>query len=395
MNPALRQRFDAADQLLTEWVKAWSGAPFKSPRLEWEDDLPEVSRALRALSEPELRELEAHPARARRFLARYLPTVADRSARLEPDVLKTDAVVEVPDEGIPGRKREQIQAFVARIPWKDLPILEWCSGKGHLSRALSQATGQPARCIERDERLAHLGRTIAEEHELPVAFEVLDALSEAAGQALEPNQLACALHACGELHVRLLQLAAEKDVRALAVSPCCYHLFRGDRYAPLSGPAKASALDLDRDQVRLALQETVTASPGVQAKRMKLAQWRLGFDLLQREIRGVDEYLPVPSVSDRMLSAGFSAFVGWASRKKGLEVPGQIDLDHYEDAGWQRLGESRRLSVFRHLFRRPMEMWLVYDRALFLAENGYAVEVGVFCDRKITPRNILIRAAAS
>ena len=36
---------------------------------------------------------------------------------------------------------------------------------------------------------------------------------------------------------------------------------------------------------------------------------------------------------------------------------------------------------------------LALDRALFLQEQGYQVEIGTFCSRSATPRNILIVAA--
>ena len=50
------------------------------------------------------------------------------------------------------------------------------------------------------------------------------------------------------------------------------------------------------------------------------------------------------------------------------------------------------LDLVRHQFRRLLELWLVLDRALYLAEQGYRVEVGEFCSRELSPRNLLIDA---
>jgi hypothetical protein len=52
----------------------------------------------------------------------------------------------------------------------------------------------------------------------------------------------------------------------------------------------------------------------------------------------------------------------------------------------------RNLELVRGLFRRPLELWLVLDRALFMVENGYDVEVGEFCDSHLTPRNLMLIA---
>jgi hypothetical protein len=37
-------------------------------------------------------------------------------------------------------------------------------------------------------------------------------------------------------------------------------------------------------------------------------------------------------------------------------------------------------------------MWLVLDRALYLTEQGYNVEVGSFCEPALTPRNLMVLA---
>jgi len=63
-----------------------------------------------------------------------------------------------------------------------------------------------------------------------------------------------------------------------------------------------------------------------------------------------------------------------------------------EAHGWQRLAEVRNLELVRGLFRRPLELWLVLDRALFLSEPRYRVEVGSFCDPALTPRNLMVLA---
>jgi hypothetical protein len=60
--------------------------------------------------------------------------------------------------------------------------------------------------------------------------------------------------------------------------------------------------------------------------------------------------------------------------------------------GWQRLATVRNLELPRSLFRRPLEIWLLLDRALFLEEQGYQVRLGNFCPAQLTPRNILLLA---
>ncbi|MNG37039.1 hypothetical protein D3C84_1242660 [compost metagenome] len=63
-----------------------------------------------------------------------------------------------------------------------------------------------------------------------------------------------------------------------------------------------------------------------------------------------------------------------------------------EAAGHQRLAEVRNLELLRGLFRRPLELWLVLDRALFLSQKGYEVRLGTFCETPLTPRNLMLLA---
>jgi len=63
-----------------------------------------------------------------------------------------------------------------------------------------------------------------------------------------------------------------------------------------------------------------------------------------------------------------------------------------EGRSWQRLAQVRNLELLRGLFRRPLEIWLLLDRALYLQEAGYQVQLGEFCATSLTPRNLLLLA---
>ena len=49
-------------------------------------------------------------------------------------------------------------------------------------------------------------------------------------------------------------------------------------------------------------------------------------------------------------------------------------------------------ELLRSLFRRPLELWLVLDRALYLQEQGFQVTLGTFCAAQLSPRNLLLLA---
>ena len=127
-------------------------------------------------------------------------------------------------------------------------------------------------------------------------------------------------------------------------------------------------------------------------QRDKSMARRLGFDGLQRQLRQCDEYLSTPSLPSAWLNKPFAEYCKDLAALKNLSTTGTEDWAALEAAGWERLAHVRNLELVRGLFRRPLELWLVLDRALYLQEHGYDVHVGEFCDSSLTPRNVMVIA---
>ncbi|SDJ96180.1 methyltransferase [Microbulbifer yueqingensis] len=389
---SLRQWFAGLDRLLAESARWWQFRPFHHRQWYWRDSQPELCRALDALTDEELASLETDMEAAGEWLSPWLPA-RQLSELTRLPLLESRELHSPPrlDHGVPGRKWQQILAFAARVPTSDAPLLEWCAGKGHLGRVLAACDGRNVTSLEWQERLCAEGARLARRSGMPMEFVHCDAFAPEAAARVSGHD-AVALHACGDLHTTLMRHWSTDGGHSLSLSPCCYHLLRGDEFAPLSETARNGQVKLSRDDLHLPLQETVTAGAGVRRLRHCELHWRMAFDELQREVRGVDEYLPVPNIRKSLLNAGFETFARWAAERKQLALPGKIDEAAWLERGAQRRHRVRRMELVAHVFRRPLELWLVLDRALYLEEQGARVEIGEFCTREITPRNILIRA---
>ena len=294
---------------------------------------------------------------------------------------------------VPGRKLAQIRAFASHLPFRQRPMhwLDWCSGKGHLGRLLAWPT-QQLTCLESDPALVASGAQLSQRLHLQATHRQQDVLANDSAAALHSDHTPVALHACGDLHVRLLQLASAAGCPRLAVAPCCYNRISTAYYQPLSRPAQQSALQLSLDDLRLPLSETVTASSRTRRQRDQSMAWRLAFDLLQRELRNSTEYLPTPSLPADWLHKPFADYCRDLAALKQLPPPPPRNWSALEQQGWQRLAVVRNLELPRALFRRPLELWLLLDRALYLQEQGYQVQLGLFCASQLTPRNLLLLA---
>jgi len=390
------ERFTHLAERLAEWQPLWHCLPFQHPRLPWRSRWPQLAEALLALPESEVSRLQEDPF-TDSPLAAWLPVgELARLVALPALAGQGEALPEAWGDGIGERKWRQIQAFLSQVEVaKDEALVEWCAGKGHLARALSRCHAIPVTALEWQPALCEAGEALAERQGARVSLHEQDVMAEGAERWLDARTRATALHACGDLHRRLLELAAEAG-SAVTLAPCCYQRTADDAYRPLSRLGAelmtAHGLAFNRDDLALAVQETVTAPRGVRRHRQRAGAWRLGFDRLQRQVRGVDAYLPVPSLAYGQMPETFKAFCHWAARQKGIALPAGVDWPGLEAAGWDRQSRVTRLELVRHLFRRPLEVWLALDRTAFLEEAGYSVSLGTFCDRKLTPRNLVLRA---
>lgn len=382
--------------------KLWRPVPFTTPEPGWIQDHPGLADWLADVSDADCARYENDlPALASALMATFpdaIPGLDDYVAIVSVPALVTDtqaqtaALPEIDAVDMPGRKRQQAGAFAAAVGASRAPVLDWCCGKGHLARTLVRCGATAARGFEWNSALVEDGNRLAQHYGDPLQIQTQDVLAE--GITLPADHHAVALHACGDLHRRLLQQGTHVGLPRLTVSPCCYHLTGNAHYRPLSQRARSAspALTLDRDTLRLAVQETVTAPARVRAQTEQIGRWRLGFDALQREVRGEDVYLPVPSHPPRLNQGSFEDFCRWAASKKGLSLPSDCDWDRWARVGERRARQVRRYDLLRHLFRRPLELWLVLDYALFLEEQGYRVRLGTFCERNLTPRNLMLDA---
>jgi hypothetical protein len=386
-------RLHALTALLRAHDPVWRERAFFGLPLAWEAERPEWAAyarsrppgALEALLHDDVADapdsLRAVMAEARALCA--LPPLPSAGIALRPEL------------GVPGRKWAQVTALagVALGCLDDGPRrwLDWCAGKGHLGRTLGRLTGAPVRALERDAALCAEGARLAAG--LDVALHPVDVLTPAVDAHLDASQTAVALHACGALHHRLAERAADRRLTALLIAPCCYDLVPGDAYVPLSDAGRAHDLALTRDELRLPLEEEVVAGAADRRERRRAMAWRLGLDQCLRDRAGVDRHHRLPPAPRSWHALGFAGFCVQLAERGGLPLDAP-PAPEYEPLGFARLEQVERLDGLRTLFRRAVETWLVLDLALSLESAGYAVRVGTFCDRAVTPRNLAVVAVA-
>lgn len=396
----LGERFRALSGFLNDHRHLWAPRPFMEQPVAWEAEHPQVARWLRSLDHPAIdaheANLEAHADAPPEFRA-----WADRARELAAlSQLPTAAVPELaaPRLGhrVRGRKWAQIEAFVgaarAGIPKAATRLVDWCAGKGHLGRTLSLMTDLPATLLEWRPELSEAGAELSEARGASCQHLTADVMSDAARLHLGPDAAGVGLHACGSLGDALLQASVESDAAAVFLAPCCHHKAADahKRYHPRSELGRRLDVDLRDGLLRLPTAEEAVARQSHRRSRRRQMAFRLGLDLLIREATGNDVYVPLGTIRRSAFGVPFEEFARATSEARGEPLPERFDLEAAERAGWERARVARGLALVRGLFRRPLEVWLVLDRALWLRERGRQVQVGTFCDAALTPRNIAL-----
>lgn len=399
-NPArpdtmFRKTFQALDHLLTEHQPLIAGNPYREPE-HYRMLLSDSQWAfLETLPPDELDALQADDQALLARLAHHFQFIKDIQSLIAgiPHVNPDTAITHISERdfpSVPGRKLEQIRGFISALGPVDRPLVEWCAGKAHLGRCLHRLHRQPVRSLELNPTLVEEGRRLA--NKLPVQIEICNVMEPMPDDWIAPSHHVIGLHACGDLHRRMLTLAASQKAHRISLSPCCYQLTRDCHYVPLSHAGHASTLRLDRDLLHTAIRGSITQPPSGNRQRKQLQAWRLGFDLLQRQMTGSTTYLNQPSVSTAILQDGFVAFCQRIADHHALTLPSPEIIAPFEQMGMTRFDTVARLDLVRSLFRRALELWLVTDMVLFLEEQGYTVALRTYCPTRISPRNLLIDA---
>ena len=394
------ERFEALTAFLIAHREVWTPRPFVEQPVSWEASHPAVGAWLRRRTLDELEALEADihsplegaPVELERWRAQSRALSSLSLLDLAPvDALSQPAL----RFRVPQRKWRQIEAFAAAVDdacgGHRGRIVDWCAGKGHLGRALSVAHGVTTTVVERREDLFASGQKLARRAGASCDFVAADALAPETVSVLEGCGLAVSMHACGALTDSLLRGVCQHRVPVSVSALCCYHfLGREETYTPLSARGQRSGLALTPTLLRLPIFDEVVARPRERLARRREMAFRAGLSLLMKEITGVDRYYSPGNLSPALLKGSFVDFCQRLLARDGVRSPTGVSIAAFEAPGQAYAIRARLLGMARAVFRRPLELWLVLDRALFLQESGRRVALSRFCIREVTPRNLLL-----
>lgn len=406
---SLAGRLEGLSALLERRRSLWVQRPFVTQPVAWEPDFPKVSAWLRSLNEDQIDALE----RELDALDDGAPTEWLELKREASSLCSVARLASSPSEfatlqssglrrGIKGRKWAQVSAFATIVSphLGDRSVVDWCAGKGHLGRALAALNRNlDLTHVELNPSLCGSGHSLSTKHSKshPHSFRFVtaDALDSSTGSYVPDGAATVSLHACGALTDALHDHALTRRAHLVASAMCCFHVLGGaPAYTPRSALGRDYDMGLTPSLLRLPIHDEVIASASARRNRRREMAWRAGLDLLRREACGSDQYTPLGSLPRSITQLPFDKFATAVADHAGFELRNGTNWARAQATGEEYALRARALAMMRALYRRPIELWLVLDRAHKLAETGRSVLVGEFCEREVSPRNLMILSPA-
>jgi len=296
--------------------------------------------------------------------------------------------------GVGARKRHQLAALldaIAPMAAHKRRVVDIGAGKGHFSRAASEALAKEVLGLDRDPARVRAAIDLSAP-DGRATFLRLDVFSEAL--PLGPDDLAVGLHACGEVGDRTAAAAAEAG-SDLALVSCCLQKIQGDLRPPLSLAARARGAELPR-QI-LGLSNLTARAAGVErslSETNRAREHRLALRLLLRS-RGalVDHGEELRGINRRRALAGLEGIAERALAMRGLDPATDGELARAAAGARDRFARMRRWSLPRSMLGRLIEVTVSLDRAALLEEGGLAASVMTLVDPSVTARNIIVLAS--
>lgn len=395
MSSAISDKFYELSGLLKQTQHLWKPVAFHETSITWLTSLPSLAVQLQSLSAGDIERFHYDPYLLISRLQVFIPELTQLHILSElPSAASHPKPIVDPRfySGMPGRKWDQVRALCACMDHTTSPVLEYCAGKSHLGFYIEQSLQVPVVSLEWQAQLVAHANDRARRENRNLQAHAVDVMNDACEAFFTNQAQVVALHACGQLHERMLSLCISKGVPKILLAPCCYHKRREDQYVPYAATGKQNDLGLHKNDLHTAVMETVTASASQMRQRKTLQTMRLGFDLIQRDVLSHNTFLPLPSMALSWSRMNFEDFCVYWAKEKNIRLPQTMNWTRYWQRADQRFHQVSALDLVRALFRRPLEVWLNLDKALWLEENGYAVSVNTFCDRDVSPRNILLQA---
>ncbi len=297
------------------------------------------------------------------------------------------------------KKKHEIQTLKTIVDGlkETSTIIDIGGGVGHLSCALISQSDKRSLCVDINKELQTLGAKkinnwLAEEanqihfitenfgHESDLRFDFDAAQSTILG-----------LHSCGSLSTSLIKYSIKNKIKNIINFSCCYHKLT-NQYN-ISMLSKAHGLLLTNNALHLAGRSSAVVDEGIIKSRYQFKRFRYSLHYFLHD-RFQTPFAPLGNARKSDYTGRFCDYAKKFYLGDELNFINDDELmDFYESPRTKfKVHQNYLADTIRLFLGRAIELYIILDRAIFLQENGYQVQVVQAFRRDLSPRNIMIKA---
>jgi hypothetical protein len=281
------------------------------------------------------------------------------------------------------KKRHEISRLATQLK-SHQHFIDIGSGAAHLSGVLLDGNQKTSLCIDKDERIQSIGVNKQKLLGERINFKLLN-FNKNTKLNLRPEQTLIGLHCCGDLSIEVLKFFKNHSLEALYNYGCCYHKLT---QINLSSGAK---LELSKHALTLAAKSYKTMTPGEYKRRDQIKRYRYTLHFIMHDHLN----LTFQSVGNAKNSDYLGPFSEYCYKYLcASQCISSKKLNQLFDQYQSTYDDFLCFGILRSHFSRLIELYLILDRALYLKEHGFHVELEEVFERSISPRNICLKAYA-
>jgi hypothetical protein len=298
-----------------------------------------------------------------------------------------------------GKKKKQhelnsLYSLLKSDKGNETKAVDFGGGVGNLAYFLEKEIGMDPLVLERDSDLVTSGKLKLSKLDSKVNFITCDVCEAEEIPELSKREFAIGLHTCGNFANHMLKHCAQSKVAKIVNFGCCYSKILENEYH-LSTFADRS-LNFNQRALLAATLSFGEVKTEFYEFRLRILKYKYSFYNWMTKKHGIMEFCAMSNSRRSLYDLSFYEFILKTLEKfyPDLQKPTELEMveffDSEENIALNKYFQSY-FSLSRY-FGQVLETYILCDRALFLQERGYNVEVKAVFEHEISPRNKAIIA---
>lgn len=267
-------------------------------------------------------------------------------------------------------------------------------GIGHLSRTLANKHEMSSLIIESNKEFCEIGQKVNKKLNIGKINYMSEPFNKNSTYHCDSNTFALGLHACGDLSSEIIEYSVNNDLQNILSFGCCYFKTKLENHCFISSYGSKVDFNLSKYSLTLASRAHTGLTKKAFLKKKKVKSYRYALHLFLFHHLKQTEFKEVGESKFSLYEKDFSDYAADKLNYLGTEkIEKQTLDDFFESKQTRKLIEAMFCAnIIRWQFGRAIEKLILIDRALYLKENNYHIELGELFDENISPRNVGIFA---